>query len=131
MLPKAPRILYFIGGALPTDEQQRDAMRYGPNCVIRNGRYADADGAPERCDGVAGMVPEPYKNLPDGAAVYKAYLDKTNALTIAVSATPAAPVAPAAPLAPPAAPVAPVAPAAPAAPDSGWGQQPPPPPPVS
>lgn len=120
MLPKAPRILYFLKGSMPTAEQQIDAMRYGSGVVFRNGSCVPVEGSPEACDGVAGDVPALYSAMRSGEDAMREYIAKTNMLT--QPAAPAAPVeepkvtAPVAPPAPPAPVIEPVTPAIPAAP---------------
>lgn len=63
---RVPRILFFIAGMVPTDEQKDDIARFGPNASFRN---ADQVGAIamsplEECDAVAGpAIPERYSNV--------------------------------------------------------------------
>lgn len=120
MLPKAPRILYFLKGSMPTAEQQIDAMRYGSGVVFRNGSCVPVEGSPEACDGVAGDVPTLYSAMRSGEDAMREYLAKTNLLSQPANPveTPA-PVVPVTPVAPPAPVVIPAAPAAPLAPVEG------------
>lgn len=62
---RVPRVLYFISGMNPTDEQKNDAARFGPNVGIRNGlQVADLAMSPlEECDAVAGDVPKRYADV--------------------------------------------------------------------
>lgn len=64
MIRKFPRILFFINGPLPTEEQQNEALEYGFNVAFRNADLISADGCREECDGVAGEVPERYADKP-------------------------------------------------------------------
>lgn len=68
MIKNFPRILFFIAGSTPTDEEFEAAQKYLPNMAFRNAAFVDASasvGSLEHCDGVAGMVPEVYaKNRP-------------------------------------------------------------------
>lgn len=119
---KAPRILYFLRGPVPTNEERNDAHRYGTNVAFRNASLVGTDDACEICDGVAGAVPVAYKGKPDGKAVISAHLAKIEYKEPVAAEVTFAPVAPAAPVTPP----APPAPEAPAAPvvdaNGGWGQ---------
>lgn len=63
-MKRYPRILYFIKGVMPSAEAQEVAEEYGPNVAFRNANFVPSSGALEACDGVAGDVPETYKNLP-------------------------------------------------------------------
>lgn len=59
---KQPRILYFVKGVMPSIEAQEVAGSYGAaNVAFRNANFVPEDGALEQCDGVAGEVPERYK----------------------------------------------------------------------
>lgn len=69
---RVPRVLYFIEGMVPTDEQKADAARFGPNVGIRNAlQVAELAMSPlEECDAVAGKVPPRYANVyPDVSAI--------------------------------------------------------------
>lgn len=68
-----PRILYFINGAMPSDEAQEVAETYGPNVAFRNANFVPSSGALEKCDGVAGEVPETYRKLPSAEDALKAF----------------------------------------------------------
>lgn len=63
-MKRYPRILYFIKGVMPSAEAQEVAEEFGPNVAFRNANFVPSSGALEACDGVAGDVPETYKNLP-------------------------------------------------------------------
>jgi hypothetical protein len=63
---RVPRVLYFIAGMVPTDEQKNDAARFGPNVGIRNAlQVATLAMSPlEECDAVAGPdVPDRYAKV--------------------------------------------------------------------
>ena len=63
---RIPRVLFFVTGNVPTEEQIEDIGRFGPNASFRNAlAVAQVAMSPlEECDAVAGEVPERY------AAVY-------------------------------------------------------------
>lgn len=63
-MKRYPRILYFIKGVMPSAEAQEVAEEYGPNVAFRNANFVPSSGALEACDGVAGDVPDTYKDLP-------------------------------------------------------------------
>lgn len=60
MARKWPRILFFIIGSLPTEEQIEEAESLGFNVVFRNASFSSDEGALEICDGVTGEVPKRY-----------------------------------------------------------------------
>ena len=62
---RVPRILYFIEGMTPTDEQKDDIARFGPNAAFRNAHQVGvvAMSPLEECDAVAGAVPERYAKV--------------------------------------------------------------------
>lgn len=63
MIKNFPRILFFIAGATPTDDEFEAAQKYLPNMAFRNAAFVPPDatvGSLEQCDGVAGLVPEIY-----------------------------------------------------------------------
>jgi hypothetical protein len=62
---RVPRVLYFINGMVPTDEQINDARRFGPNVGMRNAlQVASLAMSPlEECDAVAGEVPARYAKV--------------------------------------------------------------------
>lgn len=60
---RVPRILYFIDGMVPTDDQKDDIARFGPNASFRNAQLVSdvAMSALEECDAVAGdPIPARY-----------------------------------------------------------------------
>jgi hypothetical protein len=57
---KWPRILFFINGSIPSEEEVAEAESLGFNVTFRNALFVAAEGALEACDGVAGDVPERY-----------------------------------------------------------------------
>jgi len=61
---KFPKILFFIKGSIPTKEDYEAAESLGPNCVFRNASFVPSTGSLEKCNGVAGLVPELYKSEP-------------------------------------------------------------------
>jgi hypothetical protein len=60
---KFPRILYFIDGPAPTDEQLRDISPLR-NASFRNAVNVSSDERPEACDFVMGSVPPAYSHMP-------------------------------------------------------------------
>lgn len=90
-------ILSFIAGMVPTDAEREAAEKLG-TARFRNARLAKNDTV-EKCDEVAGLVPEIYKNV-KGIKVLDGKAEEPKKET-----APAAPVAP-----------SPQAPAAPAQP---------------
>lgn len=62
---RVPRILYFIEGMNPTDEQKDDIARFGPNAAFRNAHQVGAVAMSplEECDAVAGAVPDRYAKV--------------------------------------------------------------------
>lgn len=60
---KLPRLLFFIDGALPSDEhaeEARDLALEGFDVVYRNATRVEPDGSLEPFDEVAGSVPPTY-----------------------------------------------------------------------
>lgn len=74
-----PRILYFIKGVMPSAEAVEVAEQYGPNVAFRNANFASSAGAPEKCDGVAGDIPEAYAKLPKAKDALKDFEEKRKA----------------------------------------------------
>lgn len=67
-----PRVLFFIGGAMPTAEQLDAASKYGPGVVFRNAGLISPDAPIEDADAVAGIVPDAYKTVLPSADDYDA-----------------------------------------------------------
>lgn len=55
-----PQILFFIAGTMPTAKDEADALMLGPNVSFRNASLIVPAATLEKCDGVAGCVPECY-----------------------------------------------------------------------
>lgn len=58
-----PRILFFLTGPVPTDEERVASEQFGPNVVFRNASVVPHElnpGAIEEHAGVAGAVPKAY-----------------------------------------------------------------------
>lgn len=90
-------ILFFIAGMVPTDTEREAAEKLG-TARFRNAHLAKNDTV-EKCDEVAGLVPEIYKNV-KGIKVLdvKAEEPKKEAAPVApVAPSPQAPVAQAQP----------------------------------
>jgi hypothetical protein len=55
------RVLYFVNGTTPSEEQIKDAEQFGHGCSFRNAKVV-SDGDPlEHADIVAGEVPPVYR----------------------------------------------------------------------
>jgi len=78
-MKRYPRILYFIKGVLPSAEAQEIAETLGSNVAFRNANFVPTSGAPERCDGVAGDVPELYNKFPSAKEALKKFEDERKA----------------------------------------------------
>lgn len=61
--PKMPRILFFVGGVMPTDDEIDHAEELAPMRVsFRNANLVPDTGALEHCDGWAGdATPKRYR----------------------------------------------------------------------
>lgn len=58
---KASKVLFFIGGSRPTDEEYAQAIAIGPGVMFRNARKIVLGAPLENCDAVAGpAVPPDY-----------------------------------------------------------------------
>lgn len=111
---KAPRILYFIHGPMPTAAQAVEAESLGLGVVFRNASLIGPDENREKCDGVAGLVPAQYKSLPDAHTAIAAFKAARLAAVAVVPAHNQRPVsAPPSPVVPPVAPPAFTLPAVP------------------
>lgn len=62
---RIPRILYFIEGMVPSQDDIDDISRFGPNAAFRNANLVAAVGMSslEECDAVAGKVPDRYAKV--------------------------------------------------------------------
>lgn len=57
------KIIYFIDGFAPSDDERLEAQSFGIKTVFRNSQYIY--DAREECDAVAGLkIPEPYAGFP-------------------------------------------------------------------
>lgn len=63
---KAPKILFFISGAVPTlADRQTAAKMVGAQVMFRNASRVGVEHSPEIADGVAGaVIPDAYKAFP-------------------------------------------------------------------
>lgn len=77
MSVKQPKLLFFINGPVPNADNNAEANGYrgkGAVVMFRNAQRADdADGAPEKADGVLGDVPAKYKDQPSADAALETY----------------------------------------------------------
>lgn len=70
---KFPRILFFVRGSMPSPEALEIAEEMGPNVAFRNAAFVPDDANPEKCDGVAGEIPEAYKKFPKAEEAIKTF----------------------------------------------------------
>ncbi|OHD25445.1 MAG: hypothetical protein A2Y38_12875 [Spirochaetes bacterium GWB1_59_5] len=57
---KYPRILFFVAASMPTQDDFEAAEQLGPNVAFRNAAMISNEGSLEKCEGVAGLVPQRY-----------------------------------------------------------------------
>lgn len=57
------KIIYFIAGMSPTDEEKEDAEKIGTSIFRNASKYSEVTST-ENCDFVAGLVPEIYSKFP-------------------------------------------------------------------
>jgi hypothetical protein len=74
-----PKILFFISGTAPTPEQIAEADDYGPGVAFRNALLIRPDGPIEQSDGVAGDVPDNYKEALPHVSDRNAVIARMNA----------------------------------------------------
>lgn len=84
---KQPKILFFIAGFAPTEEERELAASLGEEVQVsyRNAQFIDPEHRPEQCDGVASVIPmpEPYAKHPtaeDALAGWKEAVAKRRSL---------------------------------------------------
>lgn len=87
-------ILFFIAGMVPTDAEREAAEKLG-TARFRNAHLAKNDTV-EKCDEVAGLVPEIYKNV-KGIKVLDVKAEEPKKDAAPVAPSPQAPAAPAQP----------------------------------
>lgn len=87
-------ILFFIAGMVPTDAEREAAEKLG-TARFRNAQLAKNDTV-EKCDEVAGLVPESYKNV-KGVKVLDVKVEEPKKAAAPVAPPPQAPAAPAQP----------------------------------
>lgn len=64
MVKKDKRVIYFIQGATPNEQETAEIMGLGNNVVMRNAQFA-TESCPEECDAVAGNnIPAAYQGKP-------------------------------------------------------------------
>lgn len=88
---KPVRILFFINGCAPTDEERLQAEKLQANVVFRNARAVPAEAhSLEVCDGVAGKVPTLYAEaFPPAEEAISTRAEELAALTKKVGDSPA------------------------------------------
>lgn len=89
---KAPKILFFIDGNLPTVTDEIAVLEIGVPVHYRNAQHTVR--VDEECDGVAGAVPEPYKKhktATEALEAYKSHLASLRANLSEVGGKPAKP----------------------------------------
>jgi len=115
---KPAKILFFVDGVAPSNEDFEAASKLTAQVVFRNARAVPPEGALEECDGVAGKIPPTYAEAyPEADEAIKAHAAKLAALAKKVGDSPA-PKAPAKPANAPATAAKAQAPAQPAKPTS-------------
>lgn len=61
----AEKIIYFIDGFAPSEDEKLEAMSFGIKTVFRNSQYIVDGETLEHCDAVAGtFIPDSYAHLP-------------------------------------------------------------------
>lgn len=80
---KAPKILYFLNGSVPTPaDRQTAAKMIGAQVMFRNAQRVAAEHSPEAADGVAGAIPLAYSKFPtydQAMTTHKAAVDEETA----------------------------------------------------
>lgn len=84
---KQPKILFFIAGFAPTEEEREAAAALGEEVQVsyRNASFIDPEHRAEQCDGVISLIdmPKPYIDHPhaeDALAEWKAAVQKRREL---------------------------------------------------
>lgn len=78
-MPKQAKILFFINGPIPSEKDLDEVEKIGgAQVVFRNAAHIPSEGALEQCDGVAGDVPERYKEAYPDAKTAVAKVKKAN-----------------------------------------------------
>ncbi len=72
-MKRYPRILFFIKGVMPSAEAMEVSEKFGPNVAFRNANFVPSSGSIEKCDGVAGEIPELYKECPTAEEALKKF----------------------------------------------------------
>lgn len=63
MAAKYPRVLYFIAGPNPSEEDLEAAKEFGPGVLFRNANFVPPEGPLENADAVAGpAIPKRYRD---------------------------------------------------------------------
>ena len=75
---KQANILYFINSPMPTDEQLAEAYSMNAKVMFRNVKFISSEEKPEAADGVAGEVPEIYKDYPSAEEAIAAKEEEIN-----------------------------------------------------
>lgn len=75
-LNKKCKILYFVDGPAPSNEDFEAAENMKAHVVFRNARAVSDAESLEQCDGVAGLVPEIYKSKPKAEDAIKDFKKK-------------------------------------------------------
>lgn len=73
---KNPVILFFTEGSNPTDAEMRQAETLAGTVKFRNARFAADDTSLEKCDFVAGAVPDKYGAIDRATATFQRRKDK-------------------------------------------------------
>ncbi|UYE91990.1 hypothetical protein KJBENDCP_00020 [Klebsiella phage vB_KmiS-Kmi2C] len=75
-LNKKCKILFFVDGPAPSNKDFEAAENMKAHVVFRNARAVSDAESLEQCDGVAGMIPEIYKNKPSAEEAIKGFKKK-------------------------------------------------------
>lgn len=75
-LNKKCKILYFVDGPAPSNEDFEAAENMKAHVVFRNARAVSDAESLENCDGVAGLIPEIYKNKPKAEDAISSFYKK-------------------------------------------------------
>lgn len=87
---KPAKILFFVDGVAPSNEDFEAASKLTAQVVFRNARAVPPEGALEECDGVAGKIPPTYAEAyPEADEAIKAHAAKLAKLANKVGDSPA------------------------------------------
>ena len=79
-----PRILFFIAGGIPTEAELEEARAIGSPVAFRNVQFVKSDSSVESCDGVAGAIPERYKDFTSANTAATSFAESAKKITSVV-----------------------------------------------